>query len=135
MLRAQENEIRAAMEDSISVLTIDSLINTWHHAAAVADEEVFFGSMTDDGIYIGTDATERWQRDEMATWAKKYFDRESAWEFVPLSRNIKIGPGGRIAWFDELLDTWMGTCRSTGIVILRDNEWKIIYYHLSSSAE
>jgi len=117
--------------DTRSVMEIDSMINTWHHAAAVADEQKFFGSMTEDAIYIGTDATERWLRDELATWSKKYFDKETAWDFKPLSRNIKLAPGGQLAWFDELLDTWMGTCRSTGIVKKQDDDWKIIYYHLS----
>ena len=113
------------------VSAIDSMINDWHHAAAVADEGVFFGSMTADGIYIGTDATERWLRDELAVWSKKYFDSKTAWDFKPLNRNIRIAPGEHLAWFDELLDTWMGTCRSTGIVIREGEDWKIAYYHLS----
>lgn len=110
---------------------IDSLINAWHHAAAVADEAEFFGRMTTDGIYIGTDATERWLRDELKEWSKKYFDREEAWSFTPLSRDIKLGAGGQIAWFDELLDTWMGVCRSTGVMVKEGNEWKIAHYQLS----
>ncbi len=117
--------------DDKAVQSIDSLMNAWHHAAAVADEVTFFGTMTEDGIYIGTDPTERWLRDDLAVWAKKYFDRESAWAFKPLSRTIKVGESGEIAWFDELLDTWMGTCRSTGIVVRKNGNWKIIYYHLS----
>lgn len=117
--------------DDREVMIIDSIMNEWHHAAAVADEESFFGRMTEDGIYIGTDPTERWLRDELAHWSKKYFDRESAWKFTPMSRNIKMGSVGQIAWIDELLDTWMGTCRSTGILVLKDGEWKIIHYHLS----
>ena len=64
--------------DKESIRIIDSLANVWHHAAAVADEKTFFGWMTEDGIYIGTDATERWLRDELAVWSKKYFDKESA---------------------------------------------------------
>ena len=114
-----------------AVMQIDSFINAWHHAASVADEVAFFGSMTEDGVYIGTDSSERWKRDELALWSKKYFDRESAWSFTPLSRTVTIGPGGQIAWFDELLDTWMGPCRSTGIVVLKDNLWKIVHYQLS----
>jgi hypothetical protein len=117
--------------DTGSVMEIDTMLNRWHHAAAVADEQVFFGSMTSDGIYIGTDASERWLRDELAVWSKKYFDKESAWAFTPISRTISMGPGGQIAWFDELLDTWMGVCRSTGVVLKEGNEWKIAHYQLS----
>ena len=119
------------INDEETKKVIDSLVNEWHHAAAVADEKTFFGRMTKDGIYIGTDASERWLRDELAEWAKKYFEGESAWDFTPLSRTINIAPGGQMAWFDELLDTWMGVCRSTGIMELRDDEWKIVHYQLS----
>ncbi|MEO5907116.1 MAG: nuclear transport factor 2 family protein [Saprospiraceae bacterium] len=118
-------------DDQHTVTVIDSLIDQWHHAAATGDEEFFFGMMTEEGIYIGTDSTERWKRDELKDWSAKYFARESAWDFTPLSRNITVAPGGQMAWFDELLDTWMGTCRSTGILEKREEEWKIIYYHLS----
>ena len=117
--------------DAEKVGEIDSILNQWHHAAAVADEDAFFGAMTEDGIYIGTDASERWLRDELKTWSAKYFERETAWDFKPLSRNVNIGPGGQIAWMDELLDTWMGTCRSTGILIQKDGLWKIVHYQLS----
>lgn len=121
------------IDENKTIILIDSLINEWHRAAAKADEDLFFGRMAADGIYIGTDPSERWLRDELAEWPKKYFDRDSAWDFKPISRNIKLDPGGRIAWFDELLDTWMGVCRSTGILEWRDNDWKIVYYHLSVS--
>lgn len=111
--------------------TIDSLMNAWHHAAAIADEDAFFGRMTEDGIYIGTDPTERWLRDELKEWSKEYFKRETAWAFTPLSRNIIYTPGAQIAWLDELLDTWMGVCRSTAILKKMENEWMIVHYHLS----
>ncbi|MEO6130466.1 MAG: nuclear transport factor 2 family protein [Saprospiraceae bacterium] len=119
------------INDKDIMQVIDSLINEWHHAAAVADEKTFFGRMSEDAVYIGTDASERWLRDELAVWSKKYFDSASAWNFKPISRNIRIAPGTHMAWFDELLDTWMGTCRSTGIMELSDNEWKIVHYQLS----
>ena len=99
--------------------------------AAVADEDAFFGQMTPDAIYIGTDATERWKRDELREWSKKYFEGKSAWDFTPLSRNITVGETAQTAYFDELLDTWMGTCRSTGMLEKSDGGWKITYYHLS----
>ena len=37
----------------------------------------------------------------------------------------------RLAWFDELLDTWMGTCRASGVVQLINGRWYISHYHLS----
>ena len=107
---------------------INEIMDQWHHAAAVADEDAFFGSMTENGIYIGTDATERWTRNEMKNWAQKYFERESAWSFTPLSRNISFSEDRTIAWFDELLDTWMGSCRGSGVLVLTEMGWKIQHW-------
>ena len=110
---------------------INTLMDDWHKAAATANEDVFFGSMTKDAIYIGTDASERWLRDELKEWSKKFFERDSAWSFTPKERNITFSEDGQIAWFDELLDTWMGTCRGSGVLEKKDNVWKIKHYVLS----
>jgi len=114
-----------------SILNINMLIDNWHQAAVVADEDLFFGSMTRDGIYIGTDASERWTTSEMQVWAQEYFKRDTAWAFTPLERNISLNQEENIGWFDELLDTWMGTCRGSGVVVKSSNGWKIKHYHLS----
>lgn len=114
-----------------AVYDIQQMIDEWHHAAAVADEDTFFGSMTADGIYIGTDATERWTRDDMFALLGQYFQRETAWAFTPVERHVMLSEDQSMAWFDELLDTWMGTCRSSGVVKMEKGEWKIAHYHLS----
>lgn len=110
---------------------INLLINTWHQAAAEADEEVFFGSMTADCIYIGTDPAERWVRDSLKKWSEPFFNRESAWSFKPYDRQINFSEDGNTAWFDELLETWMGICRSTGVVVKTSEGWKLSHYQLS----
>lgn len=124
---------------SISVLSysqssqeqINTFLDKWHHAAAVADEDVFFGSMTQDARYIGTDATENWERDELKEWSKKFFDRETAWDFKRIERNVYLNEDQKLAWFDETLDTWMGVCRGSGVVIWTDEGWKLKHYVLS----
>jgi ketosteroid isomerase-like protein len=118
-------------DEELTRFVIDSLINEWHHAAAISNAKAFFGFMTKDAVYIGTDSSERWHRDELAAWSGKYFERPSAWDFKPISRNITFSPGKDVAWFDELLDTWMGVCRSTGVVELVDQQWKLVHYQLS----
>ena len=110
---------------------INELLDNWHRAAAKGDEEVFFNSMTEDGVYLGTDASERWLRDEMKEWSSQYFERDSAWSFTPLSRNVSLSEDKSLAWFDELLDTWMGPCRGSGVLILTEDGWKIKHYHLA----
>lgn len=111
---------------------INKMLNAWHLAAATADEDAFFGSMTPDGIYLGTDATERWLRDDMREWSKQYFEKETAWDFKPRDRQIYLSSDGQTAWFEELLDTWMGVCRGSGVLQKTDSgEWKIRHYNLA----
>lgn len=111
--------------------TINQFMDNWHKAAATADEEVFFGSMTEDGIYLGTDKTEKWTRDEMAEWANEYFQKESAWSFTATERDIYFSEDGKTAWLNEKLDTWMGVCKGTAVLILKEDGWKIALYDLS----
>ena len=62
---------------------------------------------------------------------KKYFDKKSAWDFKPLSRNIYFSEDKKIAWWDEKLDTWMGVCAGAGIATLTKSGWKIRHYQLA----
>lgn len=110
---------------------LHNFLDAWHHAAAVADEQKFFGSMDKDSIYIGTDATERWSKDVFQQWCKFAFARKSAWTFIPLERKLYIPQNGNVVWFDETLDTWMGICRGSGVVERKNGHWKIKHYHLA----
>lgn len=110
---------------------INELINGWHKAAANADFDTFFACMDEEGYYIGTDETEKWSIEEFRTFCKPYFDRGSAWDFKPIERGVYLNEAKDLAWFDEKLDTWMGVCRSSGVVIKSDSGWKIKHYHLS----
>jgi len=108
---------------------LNILIDQWHYAAGVADEDAFFGFMTEDCIYLGTDISEKWKRDELKLWSAEYFDRESAWSFTSFEREIYFN--NETAWFDEKLDTWMGECRGSGVLTKTKEGWKLSHYHLS----
>ena len=43
---------------------ISKTLDAWHKAAAEANFETYFGLMTEDGVFLGTDATENWQNKE-----------------------------------------------------------------------
>jgi hypothetical protein len=111
--------------------SINQFMDNWHKAAATANEDLFFGSMTKDGIYLGTDKTEKWTRDEMAKWANEYFQKESAWSFTATERDIYFSEDGNTAWLTEKLDTWMGVCKGTAVLVLKPEGWKIALYDLS----
>ena len=110
---------------------INTLLNSWHVAAAKADYNAYFDKISSDGHYIGTDAGENWGKDAFATFSKPYFDKGKAWDFKPLQRHIYFSKDGKTAWFDELLDTWMKVCRGSGVMEKEGKEWKIKHYVLS----
>ena len=110
---------------------IENTISTWHQAAASADEETYFSLMTKDAVFIGTDPGERWTRDELKAWSADRFDSESAWTLDTKELQIMVDEEAGYGWFDELLDSWMGTCRGSGVVRKEEGQWLISHYHLS----
>lgn len=111
--------------------TIHALLDAWHQAAAKAQFDAYFNAMADESIFIGTDATENWDKKEFIAFAKPYFDKGKAWSFTPLERHIFISKDGKTAWFDELLNTQMKICRGSGVLVKEGKAWKIKHYVLS----
>lgn len=110
---------------------VDQFLNDWHKAAAKANFNDYFESFTEDAVFIGTDATENWNKTAFQAYAKPHFDKGKAWNFVPLERNIYFSDDKKMIWFDELLDTQMKICRGSGVLIKTVNGWKIKHYVLS----
>ncbi|UOX35043.1 nuclear transport factor 2 family protein [Flavobacterium sediminilitoris] len=110
---------------------INIILNNWHKAAAEANFEDYFNAMSEESIFIGTDATENWNKKAFMNFAKPYFDKGKAWNFKTLERNIYSSLNGEIVWFDELLNTQMKICRGSGILIKENGTWKIKHYVLS----
>jgi ketosteroid isomerase-like protein len=110
---------------------ITATLENWHAAAANANFEDYFTLMADDGVFIGTDASENWQNTAFREFSKPYFDKGKAWNFTTLERNIYISKNGQTAWFDELLNTQMGICRGSGVLEKVKGDWKIKHYVLS----
>lgn len=110
---------------------INKTLDAWHKAAADASFEPYFALMADDAIFIGTDATENWNKADFKVWAKPFFDKGKAWNFTALERHIFFDATGKTAWFDELLDTQMKICRGSGVMVKIGKEWKVKHYVLS----
>ncbi|KAB5490903.1 nuclear transport factor 2 family protein [Flagellimonas hadalis] len=110
---------------------IDEVLDSWHLAAANADFEAYFGKMTKEGVFIGTDAMENWQNADFRAFSKPYFDRGKAWNFTAVQRNIYLDETKSFAGFDELLDTQMKICRGSGVLQKENGQWKIAHYVLS----
>ncbi len=125
------NSHRINVPNQNKVKAINTTINRWHRAAANADFDTFFNCMDEESYYIGTDETEKWNRKDFMVFCKPYFDQGSAWDFKPFDRGVYLNKNMDLAWFDEKLDTWMGICRASGVVVKSGREWKIKHYHLS----
>lgn len=110
---------------------VNRTLDNWHKAAADADFDKYFGMMTEDAIFIGTDPTENWNKKDFQVYAKPHFDKGKAWDFKAIERHIYFDTSGKLAWFDELLNTQMKICRGSGVLVKIGKEWKIKHYVLS----
>lgn len=110
---------------------ISKMLDDFNIAAAKANFTNYFNFFADESTFIGTDATEIWNKQEFMVWAKPYFDKKTTWNFTSLKRNIYFSKDGKLAWFDELLDTQMKICRGSGVVEKINGAWKVKQYVLS----
>jgi hypothetical protein len=110
---------------------ITYFLDQWHKAAAEVNFDAYFSAMADESIYIGTDATENWNKKQFQAFAKPYFDKGKAWNFKAIERNIYFSKDGNLVWFDELLSTQMKLCHGSGVLVQENGQWKIKHYVLS----
>jgi ketosteroid isomerase-like protein len=112
---------------------IARVIDDWHDAAARADEDRYFDHLAEGSIFLGTDATERWTKSAFRAYAHPHFARGDAWTFRSTRREIVLHDDGRLAWFDEDLDTeGLGPARGSGVVRRDpDGRWRIVHYNLT----
>jgi len=113
-------------------VAIEATIDAFHAAAAKADEKAYFDLLAPSGVFLGTDATERWDKAAFQAFAHPYFAKGTAWTFTPRDRHVNFSTDGRVAWFDELLDSASyGECRGSGVLEKIDGRWKVQQYNLS----
>lgn len=125
-------EKKANLNPELHKKEINIILDNWHKAAAEANYENYFNAMDSSSVFIGTDASENWNKSAFSKFSKPYFDKGKAWSFTPLERNIYLDKNQNIVWFDELLKTWMGICRGSGVLEKdAENNWKIKHYVLS----
>lgn len=111
---------------------IEQTLNQFHEAASKAQGKTYFGLFAPEGVFIGTDATERWTLSEFQKYAEPHFSKGKGWTYTPRNRHVQLSPNNDIAWFDEALDSASyGTCRGTGVLRKVEGAWKISQYHLT----
>jgi len=121
-----------AAAQSPAEAAVGLVLDTFHEAASRADFETYFSLFAADAVFLGTDATERWDRGEFMAFTKPYFEQGHGWTYVPLERHITIGSDGVTAWFDERLQNDnLGECRGSGVLVWEDGAWKVAQYNLT----
>lgn len=109
---------------------IHQMLDQFHELASQADFEGYFGLYHPEGVFIGTDAEERWDLEAFKAYAKPHFDEGKGWTYRVLERHL--AGEGEIRWFDELLwNDWLGPCRGSGVVARVNGEWRVRHYVLS----
>jgi hypothetical protein len=109
-----------------------SVLDDFHAAAAAADGARYFGHFAADGVFLGTDATERWTVEAFRAYAKPHFDQGKGWTYKVTERHLDVDPAGVYAWFDEALENAkLGACRGSGVLRREAGAWKIVQYNLT----
>lgn len=117
--------------ENVQKKNVSKVLDDLNAYAASADFKNYFALYADESTFVGTDASEIWNKKEFMDYAKPHFDKGKAWSFKSLKRNITFSKDGKYAWFDELLETQMKLCRGSGVLEKIGNTWKIRQYVLS----
>jgi len=111
---------------------VSLVLDAFHAAAARADQPAYLGLLTEDAVFLGTDASERWRGQAFRDFVASHYGKGNGWTYVATQRHISVAAGGEFAWFDELLDNeQLGVCRGSGVLLQTTGGWKIAQYNLS----
>jgi ketosteroid isomerase-like protein len=123
---------QAASPSASQTAAVAKVIDAFHTAASKADEKAYFDLLAPNGVFLGTDATERWDKEAFRAFAHPHFSQGKGWTFTPRDRHVDLSRNGQVAWFDELLDSaTYGECRGSGVLEKLNGQWKITQYHLT----
>ncbi|WUR12740.1 nuclear transport factor 2 family protein [[Empedobacter] haloabium] len=120
----------ATAPDAAFVRQVNAFVDGWHDDAAHT-RPAYFDKIAPQGVYIGTDKSEIWTRDQFKAWARPFWERKKAWSFTAQKRNVYYSPDRRYVWFDEQLSTQMGTCQASGVLRNTGDGFLVEHYQLS----
>jgi hypothetical protein len=124
--------LRSSSDAATDERAIGAMLDDWHDAAARADETRYFDHFAVGGVFLGTDATERWEIPAFRAYAHPRFASGRAWTFHAVERHVHVADATH-AWFDERLATErLGPARGSGVVVRgKDGAWRIEQYNLA----
>jgi hypothetical protein len=108
-------------------VAVDAVLDTLHDAAAKADADRYFACFDAQAVFLGTDPAERWSFAAFRDYAAKRFATGTGWTYRVKDRVTSISADGQVAWFDErLVNDKYGECRGTGVLLLRNDGWRVV---------
>jgi len=112
---------------------VGKVIDDFHDAAVHGDKDRYFGHLTNDAVYLGTDEWERWPKyPDFDDYVSGRFKDGSGWSYKSVERTIRFNDRSDVAWFDEVLYSEInGRLRGTGVLTLRSGQWKLEHYAMS----
>ncbi len=124
--------MREAHKDQTSEFGVELVLDQWHAAAAHGVFDRYIELMTDDAVFLGTDESERWSKDQFMGYAREPFADGNGWVYTPRDRFVALSSDRYTAWVDEVLDNEKyGVLRGTAVLELVNNDWKIAHYSLT----
>ena len=120
------------IDEGAATKGVEQTLDALHRFASEADGARYFSLFTDDAVFLGTDATERWPIAEFREYALARFNTGVGWTYKPKKRFIYFDSDGNTAWFDEVvMNENYGECRGTGVLEKKRGKWRISHYNLT----
>lgn len=111
---------------------VSKVLDTLHDAASKADFDRYFSCFDPEGVFLGTDASERWIVSKFRFYVRERFATGKGWTYTSTARHIYLSPDRLTAWFDEtLMNEKYGVCRGSGVLVNNGFAWVITQYNLS----
>lgn len=122
----------AAFDRVAAERDVAGALDDFHDAAAHADESRYFAHFAPDAVFLGTDATERWDLAAFRAYAHSRFASGKGWVYHPQRRSVSFAKDGTVAWFDEdLMGEKAGPTRGSGVLVSSGGHWLIAQYNLT----
>ena len=111
---------------------VNALLNRMHAAASKGDVENYLSCFVEDGVFVGTDASEYWNMQQLSEKVREHFRDGTGWTYVPFGRKYEIESAHGLGWFYERLkNEKYGEARGSGVVRFEEGKWRIVQYVLS----
>ncbi|MGB1190433.1 MAG: nuclear transport factor 2 family protein [Pseudomonadales bacterium] len=112
--------------------SIHAVLDGLHESAAASEMDRYFSHYTNDAVFLGTDASERWTMAAFKSYAAPAFAEGRGWTYEVQSRHLIKSDAPGVYGFDEiLLNEKLGLCRGSGMVVKAGDRWQISHYVLS----